>query len=230
MSEPVDGMITLCQPDKLKGCSLCCGLFNFSDISRDSLTVFLDEGKLREKKFSDYEEFKTTAELRDRYAHICPYQGFLSEGKPGCLIHPLSSGSEGRDRSLFASRICDRFFCPAHQILTDEEKIFLIKNIDDWYNYSVAVTDPESFSFIYNHVKDNFIFTGDTESERKDQFYRVVNEGLSAHAENLQINTGIIFCYSIPEYNAYKKNFSLKHIDRSKEMVLSRIQKVKGRG
>ncbi len=225
MSELIDGRIILCQPDKLKGCSLCCGLFNFRNTSRPFLAEFLDEGNMREKQFSDYEEFKTPAELRDRLAHICPYQGFLSANKPGCLIHPLSSGIEGRDRSLFASRICDRFFCPAHEILTDEEKIFLIQNIDDWYNYSVAIADPESFSFIYNYVKENFMLPGVTEFCRNDLIYRLVNGGLTAHAENLASCPGIIFCYSIPEYNINKKNFSVEYVNKSAENVISGIKR-----
>lgn len=207
--------IRLCQPDNLKGCSLCCGLFNFSDISSDFLSCFLNEGESRERNFSSYEIFKTPAAVRDKFSHICPFQGFLKKNKPGCLIHPLSSGVEGRDRSLFASKICDNFFCPAHSLLSEEEKKFLVENVTDWYLYSAAIADPESYSFIYNYVKEN-----QADPELSAVY---ITEGLAAHALNLADYAGVIFCYSIPEYNINKENFSIRYMEEKRDMVISRI-------
>ena len=220
MSDVSNDGIILCQPDNVKGCSLCCGLFNFSDISPDSLSCFLSEGESRERTFSSYGIFKTPAAVRDRFSHICPFQGFLKKNKPGCLIHPLYSGVEGRDRSLFASKICDNFFCPAHTILSEEEKKFLIENVTDWYLYSAALADPESYSFIYNFVKDNFDVTGDQNSAGL-----LVKKGLAVHGENLAAYNGIIFFYSIPEYNINKKNFCIRYINETRDLVVSRIIK-----
>jgi len=212
--------ITLCQPDNTKGCSLCCGLFNFRNISSESLREFLDDGIKREKAYPTHNEYKESVKVRDVCSHICPYQGFLSEEKPGCLIHPLSSGIDGRWRSLFASKICGEFFCPAHAVLTDEEKKYLIENVSSWYNYSAAIADPESFSFIYNYVNDAFPEITDPQMKRV-----LVEEGLSAHAENLASYDGAIFCYSIPEYSINKKQFSIKYVKESRELVVSRIEK-----
>ena len=215
MSTASNDGIMLCQPDNIKGCSLCCGLFNFSDISSDPLSRFLNEGESRERTFSSYEIFKIPAAVRDKFSHICPFQGFLKDNKPGCLIHPLSSGVEGRDRSLFASRICDNFFCPAHTILSEEEKKFLIENVPDWYLYSAAIADPESYSFIYNYVKANWA---------DSEFCAVlINEGLTVHALNLAANNGVIFCYSIPEYNINRENFCISYNKEARDMVISRI-------
>lgn len=214
---PYTGII-LCQPDNSKGCSLCCGLLNFTDISTIYLSAFLNDGEIREKRLSTFEEYDFSEPVRDRFTHICPYQGFLHTGKPGCLIHPLSSGHEGRDRSLFASRICDKYFCPAHTILTEKEKQFLIDNVPDWILYSTAIADPESYSFIYNYVKDKFKL-----AESSHTFRMLINEGLSAHTENLSAYKGIIFCYSIPEYNTSKINFSLRYINKTRGLVVSRI-------
>ncbi len=212
--------IALCQPDNTKGCSLCCGLFNFIDISPCFLSGFLEKGKSREKNFSTHDEYTISDSTRDKFSHICPYQGFLKTGKPGCLVHPLSSGADGRDRSLFASKICDKFFCPAHTILTSEEKFFLIESVSNWHLYSAAIADPESYSFIYNYVKNNFNF-----SENNNLFRFLVNEGLSAHVKNLETYEGILFCYSIPEYNIHKKNFCIRYIDKKTNLVTSHINK-----
>ena len=223
MSGTDDDRIILCQPDSFKGCSLCCGLFNFRDVTAYFLSEFLEEGKDREKTYSTYKNFISPHDVRDKFAHICPYQGFLSDGKPGCLIHPLSCGDEGRGRSLFASKICSDFFCPAHRILTDEEKFFLIENVSGWYHYSAAIADPESYSFIYNYVSDNFRKTGKNDSDNLDLIKLLVNEGLSAHGENLASYDEVIFCYSEPEYNLNKKNFCIKYISEKRDLVVSRI-------
>ncbi len=219
MTGPSSGRIILCQPDNIKGCSLCCGLFNFREITAGALSDFLHEGKEREGSLSDYEEFINGATIRDEFSHICPFQGFLSDNKPGCLLHPLYCGEDGRGRSLFAGKICSEFFCPAHTILSDEEKVFLIKNVDDWYLYSVAIADPESYSFIYNYVKDK-VKRPDDES----LYVKPVIAGLAAHAENLAAYQGIIFCYSIPEYNLNKNNFSIRGVKNSGDRVVSRIE------
>ena len=220
MSNLSNDRITLCQPDNTKGCSLCCGLFNFSNISHESLRGFLEQGRDRELAFPTHNEYKESANVRDICSHICPYQGFLSKEKPGCLIHPLSSEVDGRWRSLFASKICGEFFCPAHTILTEDEKKFLVENVSDWYLYSAAIADPDSYSFIYNYVKDNFSGTNGISMMKL-----LVEEGLAAHAANLASYEGVIFCYSIPEYSINKKSFSVKYIDESRELVVSRIEK-----
>lgn len=223
MNESSDGRIILCQPDNLKGCSICCGLFNFRDVSRGSLSLFLEQGRLREKNCSTQEEFQNTGVSRDRFAHICPYQGFFSPGRPGCLIHPLSSGVEGRNRSLFASKICNEFFCPAHTLLNDDEKHFLIKNVSDWYRYSAALCDPESYSFIYGYVMENYAFHTGEELLVSERAAVLVNAGLDAHARNLALYEGVIFYYSIPEYNSNKKNFCIRYIDEMRDLVVSHI-------
>jgi len=225
MRAPSHDRIILCQPDNNKGCSLCCGLFNFSDISPDYLSSFLHGGSERENKLITYDDYNTPSRIRDKFSHICPYQGFLSKDKPGCLIHPLSSGIEGRGRSLFASKICSEFFCPAHTVLSEEEKLFLIKNISSWYLYTVALSDPESYSFIYNYVKENYYDAICTDEADAYLLKALVIEGLAAHAENLAAYEGVIFCYSIPEYNINKKNFCISYINEARDRVVSCILK-----
>ena len=219
MSVESGDIIILCQPDNSKGCSVCCGLFNFRDISRESLVPFLEKGRDREKEYRAHEEFSTPFRLRSRFSHICPFQGFLSEGKPGCLVHPLFSGSDGRDRSLFAHKICETFFCPAHSILSTEEKLFLINNIKDWHLYCCAIADPESFSFIYKFVNENY-----SEFRDMETFNSLVITGLSVHEGNLSMYEGEIFFYSIPEYNLNRKNFCITYMNEFRELVVAAIR------
>lgn len=216
--EPVDKII-LCQPDNTKGCSLCCGLFNLSDISRESLETYLEKGANREKEYKAHEGFIITSRVRNRYSHICPFQGFVSPGKPGCIVHPMYAGTDGRDRSLFARKICESFFCPAHSILSPEEKKFLIYYVEDWYMYTVAITDPESFSYIFNFIKENYRFPC-----KERIFSLLVQSGLIAHSENLSAYEGEIFFYSIPEYNLNKMNFCIMYREDSREHVLTGIR------
>ena len=208
--------IILCQPDSRKGCSVCCGLFNVKDTSRKNLEKFLQEGDGREKLYRVYEEFSEPESVRDRFSHVCPYQGFLSAGKPGCLIHPLSSGIEGRDRSLFASSVCGKFLCPAHEILSSQEKYALIKYLDDWYLYSTAIADPESFSFIHGYGRS---ISGDS------GLPSVLSAGLKAHAQNLMAYEGIIFFYSVPEYMMNRERFSLRFRDDFRRAAIDAMDK-----
>ena len=79
-------------------------------------------------------------------------QRFFEEGVPGCTVHPLHLGEDGRADSLFGIKICDSFFCPAHRILHSSEKSLLINAVEDWYSYSVAICDPLGFRWIYKCI------------------------------------------------------------------------------
>ncbi len=209
---------TLCQPDGIKGCSVCCGLFNLKDTGRENLAGFLAEGPRREKLCRTYEEYTEPADVRDSFSHICPYQGFLAAGRPGCLIHPLSYGTDGRDRSLFARAVCGKFLCPAHQLLSETEKENLIASISDWYLYSTAIIDPESYSFIHEYALK---ICGKLSAET----YALIETGLKAHAENLSLYDGILFYYSVPEYNLNRERFSLRCRGDFRERVTSAMVK-----
>ncbi len=211
MSSAEDCELILCQPDLHRGCSVCCGLFNLADISRENLEHFLSEGRSREEELSCHDQYVEPSDVRDAGSHICPYQGFLSSGKPGCLIHPLGRGEELRDRSLFGSRICGGFLCPAHKILSSEEKRLLIKYVRDWYLYSVAVLDPLSFRFILEHA---------LACSCGDDVTLLVNKGLDVHAVNLQQFGGAVFHYALPEYSSGSRAYSLFSCESSRERVL----------
>ncbi len=188
--------IILCQPDSKKGCSLCCGLFNFRDISKESLLLFLEKGVQRELSYKSYEDYIEPAEVRDKGSHICPYQGFLSPGKPGCLLHPLYCGEERRGRSLFSEKICGNFLCPAYYVLTDDEKKGLVKYVNDWYLYSVAIADPLFFSQVYK--KSVAQYCKDMEEVNIISF---IVAKLEEHGEKMCRSSAVLFNYSVSEYS-----------------------------
>ena len=188
--------IILCQPDSRKGCSLCCGLFNFRDISKESLLLFLGKGVQRELSYKSYEDYIEPAEVRDKGSHVCPFQGFLSPGKPGCLLHPLYCGEERRGRSLFSEKICGNFLCPAHYILTDAEKKGLVKYVNDWYLYSVAIADPLFFSEVYK--KSVAQYCKDMEEVNIISF---IGAKLEEHGEKMSRSGAVLFNYSVSEYS-----------------------------
>ena len=212
--------IILCQPDNCKGCSVCCGLLNFTDCSRRNLTDFLEAGKSRVRDFAMYEEFSLNADVRDGFTHICPYQGFLSEGKPGCHIHPLSTGSEERERSLFSAKICSGFLCPAHSILNAGEKKSLVEHVSDWYLYSIAIADPESFAYIHNYITQTFSIGPHDKTTGT-----LLNAGLNCHAESLTQSGEVIFYYSQPEYNLHRGNFCVRYNEKNRERVIDCVNK-----
>jgi len=194
-------LIILCQPDNHKGCSLCCGLFNFKDISRESLFLFLEKGRQRELFYESYEYYTEPSEVRDLGSHICPFQGFLADDKPGCLLHPLYCGAERRDRSLFSEKICAEFLCPAHYILTDDEKLGLIKYVNDWYLYSVAVADPLFFSQVYKKSVEKFSLPGE-EAKVKNFIISMLDE----KSKEMDKTDKILFSYSVSEYYLKERN------------------------
>ena len=211
--------IILCQPDNCRGCSVCCGLFNFRNCSREHLSAFLDGGRSRVKDFPVYEEFTMNDPVRDGFTHICPYQGFLSQGKPGCHIHPLSCGNEKRERSLFGAKICSSFLCPAHRILTPEEKESLVTHVRDWYLYSIAIADPESFSCLNRFVSE----TPGLDS-RSDTYGMLLNTGLACHADVLTQCGDVIFYYSSPEYILHRDSFCIRYNEQNRERVFNCVR------
>ena len=87
MARQKKNKISLCQPDGKKGCSACCGLFNFKNTKKSYLTKFFNSYEKRKdicgKKEAFWAEIYGT---RSDELHICPYQGFIGKGNPGCMI------------------------------------------------------------------------------------------------------------------------------------------------
>ena len=103
----------LCQPDGSKSCGACCGLYNYVNSSRSSLTKRLRARTKRYRKIvknkNDIEHYAgdtiASEDLKKRYEVIycCEYLGFLdsAERKVGCLLHPAQNfGLDLRDVSF----------------------------------------------------------------------------------------------------------------------------------
>lgn len=207
--------IILCQPDGLKSCSACCGLFNFTDISREYLSRFLARGGIRSSaclSSNDSTDQGDGRPIRDATSYICPHQGLVYNKRPGCLLHPSYRNTTLRNNSFFGETICNGFLCPAHSILSAEQKKTIINLIDDWYNYSIAIIDPDTTASILDLLRDHYPVT----VQREDVLKQILNNALAIHARYLCGYPGPIFCYSVSEYNVGKRNFAI-NCDRTSQ-------------
>jgi hypothetical protein len=149
-----EGFIHLCQPCNSMSCGACCGLYNYADSSRDSLTgrlrrrtkIFRDTVKGPEDLSGFAANINTSEDQSKRYEVIycCEYLGFLDsrEKTVGCLLHPFQNGGlDMRTVSFYGKELCEGHFCPSYHYISKEEKKALINIIDDWYLYGLCVTD-----------------------------------------------------------------------------------------
>lgn len=206
--------IILCQPESSKGCSACCGLFNLRDISRENLLRFLDNEKKNINNNIDCETFsfsnaeKLMNSIRDITSHICEFQGFIRDGKPGCTLHPKIRKQDLRDNSFFGGKICDEFLCPAHSILDSEMKRLLITHVLDWYQYAIAIIDPESFLWIIGIIR-KYVDIFSKETKERERITNMITAALKLHADFLNKQKLPVFFYSLSEYSMGKKSYSL---------------------
>ena len=158
----------LCQPDKSKSCGACCGLYNYMNSSRSSLTERL---RARTKRFHKIVKNKNDIEyytskiiagedLKKRYEVIycCEYLGFLdnAERKVGCLLHPAqNSGLDLRDVSFYGQELCAGHLCPSHHFIPKSQSQILIKIIDDWYLYGLCITDIDLVKTYFRLLADH---------------------------------------------------------------------------
>ncbi len=197
-------MHNLCMPDKRKSCAACCGLMNHSDISRENLKKFLDSGPFRTANYWRYQIEgsypEQTTSCRDDFTHICPFQGFIDDGLPGCLVHPQVVGEDQRDMGLFGAIVCGRYLCPAYEILRHETKAILIENLDDWYLYTIAIIDPIATERMIDRLHKEGLHNGD------EPFKQTLDSALAIHAKKLGKRNGNVFCYSREEYTFQYKS------------------------
>lgn len=202
-------LVHLCRPGGNKGCCICCGLFNLSDISRENLESFLKSAD--ERLNASFERMATGSwlngmRLRDESTYVCPYQGF-AEGDtvPVCRAHPAVWGAEGRGRSLYGEKLCREYWCPAYYLMNDEMKQFLVRYTRDWYEYSVAIADPEFFMETARKI-----MAGSREIPHGTFRDETITESLGAalrlHALRLNAIEGQVFHYAVSEYRHYRKD------------------------
>lgn len=157
----------LCQPDPGKSCGACCGLYNYVDASRASLSLRL---RARTKRFREmvrtpdditrYAEATFAAEdFRKRYEVIycCEYLGFLDEEekKVGCLLHPMqNNGVDMRGGSFYGREVCAGHLCPSHHFIPRSQQLILLAILDDWYLYGLCLTDIDLVVTYFRLIAD----------------------------------------------------------------------------
>jgi len=146
-------MRPLCQRGEAS-CGACCGLYNRLDHSRAAVHALLErrtaavagaprtaEGfRAAARAVADGEEAPLFPSVR-----VCPLLGYLDAERTrvGCLAHPLATGGQDlRDCGVYDAAVCDRFFCPSHSWLGEEEAELAVRACArDPYLYGVVVTD-----------------------------------------------------------------------------------------
>lgn len=164
---PESPFVHLCQPDASKSCGACCGLYNYTDSSREGLTERLrNRTRLFRRIVQDLEDLprfsntiKGMEDGRKRYEviHCCEYVGFLDTGEKtvGCLLHPMqNAGRDMRDVSFYGRELCDGHFCPSYSYISRAEKLAVLEILDDWYLYGVCITDIDLVKEFFRLVSE----------------------------------------------------------------------------
>lgn len=203
----INHSIILCQPDSSKGCCVCCGLFNFKDITEYNLSLFLENSPQSKSTNSEIDDIQTIYHdgIRDITSYVCQYQGFISTNKPGCTRHHELLGYDGRGISLYGSKICNDYLCPAHSLLNYEYKSILINSVFQWYLYSIAIIDPASFVWCVDFAKK--YLHGSLLGRNRIIFTKYINNALRIHGEYLTKTIKELFFYSVFEYKQYSSSF-----------------------
>ncbi|MCX5896263.1 MAG: hypothetical protein NTZ51_10590 [Proteobacteria bacterium] len=221
--------IHLCQPDASKSCGACCGLYNWEDHSRQTITsrlrrntdLFLSPGIKPEP--AQYRNLCHTLPVQHKLCetiHNCEFLGFLDGGQNriGCLLHPAHhNGVDLRDRSFYGTEMCDGHFCPSYTYLTLTEQAATIEALDDWYLYGLVITDidfvKEFFSIVQNRLGDSLSLEKIKIPEVKNallKFYQLKESWKFSSATN---RLGKYY-FSHTEYNIaridYEKSWNMK--------------------
>jgi len=148
--------IYLCQVSERMSCGACCGLYNGTETSRNSLLKRLAFQTERFRKVARTMEaidvFRETMEKRDSDPPLypdfyrCPFLGLIGKTRScvGCLLHPDSEGNCGidyRGLSFYGGLACREYFCPACHQLAPNRKAILKAICTDWHLYGLVITD-----------------------------------------------------------------------------------------
>ncbi|MFY0526104.1 hypothetical protein ACN28I_24145 [Archangium gephyra] len=146
----------LCQPGRGASCGACCGLYNFRDHSRATLTGQL-AAQTEALRTVPHEPEAWHAAARSLLesrresplfpaVRVCPLLGFIDaeHTRVGCLGHPkVTGGADLRDCGVYRADICETFTCPSFTWLTDAQARLVHAACADWYLYGLVITDVE---------------------------------------------------------------------------------------
>jgi hypothetical protein len=155
----------LCQPDEKKSCGACCGLYNWQDHLRPTLTRFLRRRTSLLASFGEDPDLNLHEKMKDDHPgnpkfletiYNCEFLGFidLGERRIGCLLHPsLHQGNDQRNHCVYGAELCAGHFCPSYSHLARVEQAAVIAGIDDWYLYGLVITDIDLVKEFFQHVQ-----------------------------------------------------------------------------
>ena len=170
MKNPGKYPIHLCQPDNNKSCGACCGLYNWEDHSRKTLTALLETNTRlffscgKQPDIAAYQKLQGATITQQKLCETiynCEFLGFINteQTRVGCLLHPfLHQGEDLRDCSFYGAEMCAGHFCPSYSYLSVPEQAAAACVIDDWYLYGLIITDidfvKEFFTIVQNRLGD----------------------------------------------------------------------------
>lgn len=140
----------LCQHEG-GSCAACCGLYNFADRSPAAIGRRLDRRTARVTEA--WPDVDRLAAARDRLldeereevlfagVRVCPFAGWVEEGRVGCLLHPTRhpDGEDLRDLAVYPKEVCRGHFCAPHDWLRPVE--VALAQACDGVAYGLIVTD-----------------------------------------------------------------------------------------
>jgi len=114
-------------------CAACCGVYNFVDRGADATAARLQRRTDRVREaWPDVDQLR---EVRDELlilerpevlfagVKVCPFAGYVEDGRVGCLLHPSRhpAGEDLRDLAVYPKEVCAGHFCASHDWLRPVE-------------------------------------------------------------------------------------------------------------
>ena len=117
--------MSMCQNES--SCVACCGTLNLR-LRSEQLRYLLSQrtaqcpeaGRADHASLVAYrsarEEIEASLERYDATVYVCPFVGWIEEGRAGCLIHPLRTGrANSQNASFYGTTICQSYDCRAKE-------------------------------------------------------------------------------------------------------------------
>jgi hypothetical protein len=159
--------IHLCQPDDVKSCGACCGIYNYVVNTREELSARFDyrrklmqkvrHGELSLESYRDALRHREDGRRIYKTIYTCEFAGWLDGDRKrvGCMIHPMqNAGIDMRDMSFYGREICEGHFCPSYQKLSDNEARIIVDTLDDWYLFGAVITDIDYVKTLFRIIQD----------------------------------------------------------------------------
>lgn len=196
--------MSLCQPDNQTfSCGACCGFLNI-ELNRKQKVELLQ---------SRTEEFKATVNFNVRYTipsyrqnrekieasvpkrditiYNCPFLGFITKSKIGCMIHPAASSDPlSQNYSFYGTSICQAYTCDNYNNKDSTQwiTIFSKMNIDS-IEYSILSSDHISLKTIESFFKEKGIPIEEMFSNYKELLLKLLHHRLSLMSSDLEYVT-----------------------------------------